>query len=88
MKSIAWIFLLSVLSFTSRAQLSIDINYNVELLGLAYFIGFEGVDIEKKTITIEGREIPKKEWHSYGYRIYQQYKKYAASENLAKSFTV
>jgi hypothetical protein len=69
-------------------KLSIAVNYNVELLGLAYFIGFEGVDIEKQTVEINGRTIPKKEWHTYGFYIYEKYKQYATSENLSKSFAL
>ncbi|RYU95262.1 DUF4932 domain-containing protein [Emticicia agri] len=69
-------------------KLTIAINKNVELLGLAYFIGFEGVDIETKTITIDSKKIPKKDWHNYGYFIYEKYKKFAANESLLNSFTV
>lgn len=69
-------------------KLSIGVNYNAELLGLAYFIGFEGVDIETKSVEISGRSIPKKEWHKYGFHLYEQYKKYAGSEHLAKAFAV
>ena len=71
-----------------NTKLTIKVNYNVELLGLAYFIGFEGVDIEKKTVEINGRQLPKKQWHAYGYYIYEKYKQYAASQNLAQSFAV
>lgn len=69
-------------------KLTIDVNYNVELLGLAYFIGFEGVDIENQTVEINGNNIPKKEWHEYGFYVYEKYKKYATSENLTKSFAI
>jgi hypothetical protein len=69
-------------------KLKIEINKNVELLGLAYFIGFEGVDIETKTIDVRGKKIPKKDWHNYGYFIYEKYKKFAANESLLTGFTV
>ncbi|PLK44917.1 DUF4932 domain-containing protein [Emticicia sp. TH156] len=69
-------------------KLKIQINKNVELLGLAYFIGFEGVEIETKTIDVKGKKIPKKDWHNYGYFINEKYKKFAASESLMNSFTV
>ncbi len=95
MKKAILILLLCDLTIALSAQrsigskrLTIDVNYNAELLGLAYFIGFEGVDIENQTVEINGRSIPKKEWHTYGFYIYEKYKKYAASENLAKSFAV
>ncbi len=69
-------------------KLKIQINKNVELLGLAYFIGFEGVDIETKTIDVRGKKMPKKDWHNYGYFIYEKYKKFATNESLLNSFTV
>lgn len=69
-------------------KLEIKINKNVELLGLGYFIGFEGVDIENKTVDIDGKIIPKKDWHKYGYKIYQRFKRYVTSENLAQCFSV
>ena len=58
------------------------------MLGLAYFIGFEGVDIESKTVDIGGNKIPKKDWHNYGFMIYEKYKSYATSKNLEKSFSI
>ncbi|HZI53628.1 MAG TPA: DUF4932 domain-containing protein, partial [Chitinophagaceae bacterium] len=54
----------------------------------AYFIGFEGVDIESKTVEIGGKKMPKKDWHNYGFYFYQKYKSFATSENLGKAFTV
>ena len=69
-------------------KLQITINKNIELLGLGYFIGFEGIDIDKKTVEIDGEIIPKKDWHNYGFKIYEQYKSFATSDNLAKSFSV
>jgi hypothetical protein len=53
-------------------KLRIEINKNVELLGIGYFIGFEGVDIETKTVEINGKKIPKKDWHNYGFWIYSE----------------
>jgi hypothetical protein len=69
-------------------KLKIEINKNVELLGLAYFIGFESVDIETKTIKIDGKELLKKDWHNYGFKIYEKYKSFAGSANLGKAFSV
>ena len=80
------------ISFASNGKtnkkLRIEINKNVELLGIGYFIGFEGVDIETKTVEIDGKKIPKKDWHNYGFYIYEKYKKFGTSENLGKSFAV
>jgi len=72
----------------SNKKLKIEINKNVELLGLGYFIGFEGAEIETKTVEINGKKIPKKDWHNYGFWIFQKYKKFGTSENLGKSFAV
>jgi len=80
------------ISFASNGKpnkkLRIEINKNVELLGIGYFIGYEGVDIETKTVEINGKKIPKKDWHNYGYWIFQKYKSFGTSENLGKSFAV
>src|SRR6188508_113629 len=82
----------TTISFASNSnpnkKLRIEINKNVELLGIGYFIGFEGADIETKTVTINGNKIPKKDWHNYGYWIFQKYKSFGTSENLGKSFAV
>ena len=82
----------ATISFASNGnpnkKLRIEINKNVELLGIGYFIGFEGVDIETKTVEINGKKIPKKDWHNYGFWIFQKYKKFGTSENLGKSFAV
>lgn len=82
----------ATISFASNGKpnkkLRIEINKNVELLGIGYFIGFEGVDIETKTVEINGKKIPKKDWHNYGYWIFQKYKSFGTSENLGKSFAV
>src|SRR5688572_76286 len=72
----------------TNEKLRVEVNRNVELLGLAYFLGFEGVDIESKTVEIGGKKIPKKDWHNYGFYIYGKYKSFATSENLGKAFTV
>jgi len=82
----------ATISFASNGnpnkKLRIEINKNVELLGIGYFIGFEGVDIETKTVEINGKKIPKKDWHNYGFWIFQKYKSFGTSENLGKSFAV
>ncbi|OMP32848.1 DUF4932 domain-containing protein [Mangrovimonas sp. DI 80] len=95
MKHLFFIAGLSLFAFTSlrpqplkTEKLELSFHKNIELIGLAYFIGFEGVDIENKTIEVDGKTMPKKEWHRYGYKIYQEYQAFASSENLAKSFSV
>jgi len=69
-------------------KLDIRFHKNVELLGFLYFLGYEGEGIESETITIDGQEIPKKEWHAYGYSFYQKYQSFRASENLQRAGAV
>lgn len=71
-----------------RDRPDIRIRPNAELLGLAYFIAFEGAGLEKDTITVNGQPVPKKEWHNFGYRLYRQYGRHAGSAHLARSFAV
>ena len=69
MNKINTILLLTTIYSTSllaNDKLKIEINKNVELLGLAYFIGFEGQDIEFDTVEVGGSKIAKKDWHNYG----------------------
>ncbi len=90
--SLIFILLLSIQAFGQSSKISekleIKINKNIELLGLAYFIGFEGIDIENKTVNVNGKTYPKKDWHNYGFSIYEKYKSFASSENLATCFSV
>jgi len=74
--------------YNSKSKLKIEINKNIELLGFGYFIGFEGRNIEKDSVTVEGKIMPKKDWHQFGYTFYKEYKNYSNSENAIKSFTV
>lgn len=69
-------------------NLTVAFNKNAELLGFAYFLGFEGPNIENETVVVGETEIPKSEWHNYGYRFYQKYQSYASSEHLASAFAV
>jgi len=75
-------------SSTTPSKLHVEVNKNIELLGIAYFLGFEGVDIENKTVEVDGKVIPKKEWHNYGFEIYQQFESFQNSNNLYKAFSV
>ena len=64
--------------------IQVDFNKNVEFLGLIYFLGYEGPTIENDNGTFEmnGRRISGKDWHAYGWHLYQLYKKHASSEQL------
>jgi hypothetical protein len=91
MRKIRTTLLLSIIFTThlfANDKLNIQINKNVELLGLAYFIGFEGDGIESEVMEIGGKKILKKDWHNYGFMLYQKYKTFATSENLGKSFSI
>lgn len=69
-------------------KLSIQFNKNIELLGFVYFIAYEGTNIETKILEIDGKEVPKKEWQSYGYNFYTKYKQLAQSEHAIKAMSV
>lgn len=69
-------------------KLRIGFNKNVEFLGFMYFIGYEGTNIETKTLTIDGKEIAEKDWQRYGYFFYQKYKQYANSKHAAAAMGV
>jgi hypothetical protein len=69
-------------------KIDIEINSNIELLGLAYFISFESDGLETDTIKFLDRNVLKKDWHNYGYRQFKQFGSFAFSSNLAKSFEV
>ncbi|MBO0329699.1 DUF4932 domain-containing protein [[Muricauda] lutisoli] len=91
--SILFTFLLPIITSaqigpTRSSKLDIELKKNIELLGIGYFIGFEGIDIENKTVEVDGKTIPKKEWHTYGFEIYQQFEPYQNSDNLLKAFSV
>lgn len=87
-KTVLFLTIIFSTSVFANDKLKIEVNKNVELLGLAYFIGFEGQGIESNTVEIGGRKIPKKEWHNYGFMLYEKYKAHATSENLGKSFSI
>ncbi|MEM6376674.1 MAG: DUF4932 domain-containing protein [Bacteroidota bacterium] len=97
MKSLSSIFVLLSLSFTTiygqaakqlTDKLNIEFKKNVELLGFAYFLGFEGQNIETKMMEINGKLSPKKDWHNYGYAFYKEYKSCLTNEDLNKAFMV
>jgi hypothetical protein len=68
-----------------KKEVSIQFNPNVELLGLIYFIGYLGPEIEPEAIQMEsnGNPIYEKDWYAYGYHLYNKYLPYRESENLA-----
>ncbi|NMM50129.1 DUF4932 domain-containing protein [Marinigracilibium pacificum] len=72
----------------TNPKLKIHFEKNVEFIGFIYFIGFETEGIEDKTININGKEIPKKEWHNYGYSFYKKYHSKFNSEHLQKAISV
>jgi hypothetical protein len=86
------LFLTTILfTFSGKAQttknnvavklIEVEFNKNVELLGFVYFVGYEGRQLESETdSTVRNREIIH---YAYGYNLYQQYKQFENSENLA-----
>lgn len=90
---ILFLILLLVTTFSCKERrptksIDIEINSNIELLGLAYFISFESDGIETDTIKFHDKNILKKDWHNYGYSQFKKFGSFASSSNLTKSFEV
>lgn len=85
---ITFLVFLSCTREQSEHRIEIEVNTNIELLGLAYFIGYEVDGIETDTLHFSDTTLLKKEWHNYGYNLANQFSSYAASENLAVCFAV
>lgn len=69
-------------------KLSIGFNKNVELLGFAYFIAFEGTNSETKMVDVDGKSIPEKDWQTYGYWFYQKYRSHQNNKHLIEALTI
>jgi hypothetical protein len=69
-------------------KMTIGFNVNIELLGFAYFIGFEGVNSDTLMMNVEGKQMLEKDWLNYGYHFYLQYRSLAASPHLQDAFTM
>ncbi len=70
-------------------SIKVQINENVELLGFVYFLGFQGEEIETNNTVLwesEGQPVTRKDWYSYAYDLYLQYKPHASSEYLDQAF--
>ena len=63
--------------------IQIQTSRNVELLGFAYFLGYEGRQLENNDTYLQGRAIRKRDWYGYGLSLYRQYKTYENSKHLA-----
>lgn len=62
-------------------EIAVTIHKNVELLGFVYFLGYLGPELENEAdAESRSRDLQK---YAYGYHLYQQYKRYAGSANLA-----
>lgn len=69
-------------------RLEVSFNKNVELLGLSYFLAYEGIGMDEDTIEVDGVDILRSEFHAYGNLIYNNYRTYQTSENLANALLV
>ena len=78
----------SLLYSTQVGDLHVGFNKNAELLGFAYFLGFESMGIESDTISVNGTPIAKKDWHAYGYAFSRKYQNHLNSEQLQKAFAL
>lgn len=98
MKQIIAVLLLLAVADTGRAQLPagfkadkklhIGFHKNVELLGFAYFLAYEGLNSETQMVTINGVTIPEKDWQVYGYAFYRKYQQYQQSKHLASALSI
>lgn len=69
-------------------KLSLRFNKNVEFLGFCYFLLYESQNIESKKLLIDNQVIPKKEWHTYGYRFYKKYQQYSNNKHAQKALSI
>jgi hypothetical protein len=63
----------------NKQLFQVEINKNVELLGFAYFLGYEGPDSENNAAYLDKN----KARYAYGLAVYQRYKSFAKSKHLA-----
>jgi hypothetical protein len=78
---------LYVKSRPEEKEIQVKINKNVEFLGFIYFLGYQGAELESndETFAFNGHEITWKQWYSYGFNLYIDYKSFADSENLSEA---
>jgi hypothetical protein len=97
MKNVAYCFLFVLSQYVygqlpspvqHNAKLYVKFNKNVEFLGFAYFIAFEGVNSETKMVKIDGKEMLEKDWQNYGWHFYQKYKSFASSRYMTQALSV
>jgi hypothetical protein len=62
----------------AQSKMSVAFEPNVELLGLVYFLGYEGAQSET-----DGYSAKNLKRYAYGIDLYKRYKLFAASRNLA-----
>ncbi|GAB3900532.1 hypothetical protein GCM10028803_23580 [Larkinella knui] len=67
---------------TAHRTIQVRFHKNVELLGFAYFLSYEGRDLENDEGFIKSKPIRKKEWYGYGFSLYQRYKSYQNNQHL------
>ncbi|ACT91897.1 hypothetical protein Dfer_0634 [Dyadobacter fermentans DSM 18053] len=63
---------------STDGQFVVKVNANIELLGFVYFLGYEGAQSETPSYPDKDRKR-----YAYGLSLYQQYKSFAGSQNLA-----
>jgi hypothetical protein len=73
-----------------RKQIKVEVNPNIELLGFAYFLGYQGKEVEKhdSTFVVYGRKTNGKEWFAFDWKIYQEYKSHTDSKNIDNIITM
>lgn len=74
--------------FQADKKLHIGFHKNVELLGFAYFLAYEGLNSETKMVSIDGVTMPEKDWQMYGYAFYRKYQQFQTSKHLARALSI
>jgi Domain of unknown function (DUF4932) len=103
MKKIVLLFLLAFRFFTiahaqiklnpantQKKEIQVTLNKNVELLGLVYFLGYQGKEIgtNDQTWELNGKKINGKEWYALGWKFYTEYKSFSGNKNLKAAMAV
>lgn len=65
-------------------SINVQFNKNVELLGFAYFLGYQGPEIDQKndSFMLNDQPVKRSDWYAFGYEQYLLHKQFAGSQNV------
>ncbi|MTI31512.1 DUF4932 domain-containing protein [Xanthovirga aplysinae] len=71
----------------STKTIQVEINKNVEFLGLLNFLGYKGkrMESENGSFTRDGKQIKWRDWNAYGWYLYKKYKPFYESTHLSQA---